>query len=183
MLQSLISKRRSIRNYIDKPIAKDDLLKCLEAARLAPSACNGQPWKFIIVDDPQLKDKVCEGAFSGVYSINKFTKNAPVLVVVISEREKFFAALGGYCRGTNYYLVDIGITCEHLVLQAAELGIGSCWLGWFNEKAVKNILGIPKNKKVDIIISLGYYEKEPPEKTRKPLQEISSFNRYSKRGE
>lgn len=179
MLQDLISKRRSIRNYINKPIAKDDLLKCLEAARLAPSACNAQPWKFIVVDEPQLKDKLCARAFSGVYSINKFTKNAPVLVVVVSEREKFLTAMGGYFRGMKYYLVDIGIACEHLVLQAAELGIGSCWLGWFNEKAVKAILEIPKNKKVDIIISLGYYEKVSPEKPRKSMQEISSFNRYS----
>lgn len=180
MLLDLVSKRKSIRNYIDKPIPKEDVLKCIEAARLAPSACNGQPWRFIVIDDPLLKNKICERAFSGIYSINKFAKNASALIVVISEREKFLTVIGGYFRGIKYYLLDIGIACEHLVLQATELGIGSCWIGWFNEKAVKKILNIPQNKKVDVIISLGYYEgDESIIKSRKSLEEISSFNSYN----
>lgn len=179
MLLDLINKRRSVRNYENRPISKEDLLKCIEAARLAPSACNAQPWKFIIVDDVVLKNQICESAFKGIYSINSFAIKAPVLIVVVSEREKFLSAIGGYHRGTQYYLLDIGIACEHLILQAAELGIGSCWIGWFNEKAVKKILNIPKNKKVDIIISLGYYsDNNVLKKTRKSQEEISSFNNY-----
>ncbi len=179
MLLDLINKRRSVRNYLNRPVPKEDLLKCIEAARLAPSACNAQPWKFIIVDEPQLKTRVCVRAFSGIYSINKFVINAPVLVVVISEKEKFLRAIGGYFRGTKYCLIDIGIACEHLVLQAAELGIGSCWIGWFNEKAVKEILNIPKLKKIDVIISLGYYEENKSKiKPKKSLEEISTFNTY-----
>jgi len=179
MLMDLLKKRRSIRKYIDKPIPKEDLLKCLEAARLAPSACNGQPWKFIIVDEPSLKNSLCEKAFSGIYSINKFVRNASALIVAVSEKEKFFSAIGAYLRGTNFYLLDIGIACEHLVLQAAELGIGTCWIGWFDEKAVKGILNVPETKRIDVIISLGYYEEgKLPEKIRKSLNEISSFNTY-----
>lgn len=180
MLLDLISKRKSIRNYIDKPISKEDILKCIEAARLAPSACNGQPWKFIIVDEPILKDKICEGAFNGIYSINRFAKSASALIVVISEKERFLNAIGGYFRNIKYYLLDIGIACEHLVLQATELGIGSCWIGWFNEKAVKKILKTPGDKKIDVIISLGYYkENGSTTKARKSLTEISSFNSYN----
>lgn len=180
MLIDLIKKRRSIRSYTDKPIPGRDILKCVEAARLAPSACNSQPWKFIIVDEPELKKRVGEVAFSGIYSMNAFAKNAPVLLVVISEKQKFMSAIGGYFRGTKYYLLDIGIACEHFILQAAELGIGSCWLGWFNERGVKSILNIPKSKKLDAVISLGYYEDtQIRPKSRKTVEEISSFNRYA----
>lgn len=179
MLLDLINKRRSVRKYLRKPIPKEDLLKCIEAARLAPSACNGQPWKFVIVDEPTLKNELCEKAFSGIYSINKFTTDAPCLIVVISEKEKFLTAIGGYLRRTNYYLIDVGIACEHLILQAAELGIGTCWIGWFDENAVKQVLKIPRNKKIDVIISLGYYEENnPTQKPRRSLEEISSFNGY-----
>lgn len=182
MLLNLINKRRSIRHYLNRAISKEDLLKCIEAARVAPSACNAQPWKFIIVDDPLLKNEICERAFCGIYSINKFAMNAPALIIVVSEKEKFLSALGGYLRDTKYYLLDIGIACEHLVLQATELGIGSCWIGWFNERAVKKALKIPRNKKIDVIISLGYYREdgsgESTKKPRRSLEEISSFNIY-----
>lgn len=179
MLMDLIKKRRSVRSYLDKPIPKEDLAKCIEAARLAPSACNAQPWKFIIVDEPGLKDRVADKAFSGIYSMNKFAKGAPALVVVISEKQKFASAVAGHFRGTRYYLLDIGIACEHFILQAEELGIGSCWIGWFNEKAIKRELNIPRQKKIDTVISLGYYrESEPRAKSRKSIEEMSSFNTY-----
>lgn len=179
MLLDLINKRRSVRNYLNQPIPKEDILKCMEAARLAPSACNAQPWKFIVVDEPALKNRICGKAFSGLYSINKFAINASALIVVVSEKESFLRKIGGYLRGTNYYLIDIGIACEHLILQAAELGIGSCWIGWFNEKAVKDILKVPKRKRIDVVITLGYDKEDRlKKKTRKSLEEISSFNIY-----
>jgi len=155
-------------------------MMCLEAARLAPSACNSQPWKFIVVDDRQLKKKLSDAAFSGIYSINSFCKMAPVIVVVISEKSKFLARIGGMFRGTKYYLIDIGVACEHFVLQAEELGLGTCWIGWFNEEAVKSILNIPKPKKIDVLIALGYYDKEKlgSEHGREPMDKIASFNSY-----
>lgn len=180
MLLDLVKKRRSIRKYADRPIPKEDILKCIEAARLAPSACNGQPCRFIVVDEPLLKNRISERAFSGAYSINSFAKNAAALIVVISKRETFLRAMGSYFRGIKYYLLDTGIACEHLILQATELGIGSCWIGWFNERRVKEILNIPRNNKVDIIISLGYNQgDESAPKPRKSLEEISSFNSYN----
>lgn len=182
MLLDLIKRRKSIRRYLNKPIARDDILTCIEAARCAPSACNGQPWKFIVVDDADLKKRLSTVAFSGVYAINKFAANAAALVVVISEKEKFITAMGGYFRGVKYYLIDIGIACEHLILQAQDLGIGSCWLGWFNEQAVKRTLDIPASKKIDVIISLGYYEQGAAcEKSRKAQAEIVSFNSYCRK--
>lgn len=179
MLIDLIMGRRSVRSYSEKSIEKEKILKCLEAARLAPSACNSQPWKFIVVDDSTLKDKLCDVAFSGPFSMNKFAKEAPVIIVVISERRKIFTAIAEFLRDTKYFLVDIGIACEHLILQAQELGLGTCWLGWFDERAVKKILNIPWNKKVDILISLGYpKDSETRQKKREELPNIASFNKY-----
>jgi len=79
-LPDLVKQRRSVRDFSDKPVEREKIMMCLEAARLAPSACNSQPWKFIVVDDPQIKQKLCNAAFSGVYTINSFCKKAPVIV-------------------------------------------------------------------------------------------------------
>ena len=179
-LLDLLKHRKSVREFLDRPVERDKIITCLEAARLAPSECNSQPWRFIIVDDRQLKDRLCDAAFGGIYSMNSFCKTAPVMVVVISEKSKFIARIGEMFRGTKYYLVDIGITCEHFVLQAEDLGLGTCWIGWFNERGVKSTLGIPQRKKIDMLIALGYYDREKlgPEHDREPMDKIASFNSY-----
>jgi len=176
----LVKHRKSVRDFLDRPVEREKIMTCLEAARLAPSASNSQPWKFIVVDDRQLKTKLCKAAFSGIYSINSFCRMAPVIVVVISEKSKFLARIGGIFRGTKYYLIDVGIACEHFVLQAEELGLGTCWIGWFNERAVKSVLNIPQYEKIDILIALGYYDSEKlgSEHGREPMEKIASFNSY-----
>jgi len=172
----LVKKRQSVRKYLDKPVPRKVLDSCIEAARLAPSACNSQPWSFIIVDNPEMKNKVTQAAFSGFYTSNSFVKSAPALVVVITERSKFIAAVGSFFKGTQYNLIDIGIAVEHFVLQAAEKGLGTCWLGWFNEKEVKRVLNIPKHKKVDIMISVGYpSEKKIRKKIRHNIDQIRKY--------
>ncbi len=179
-LLDLLKHRKSVREFLDRPVERDKIITCLEAARLAPSECNSQPWRFIVVDDRQLKDRLCDAAFGGIYSMNSFCKTAPVMVVVISEKSKFIARIGEMFRGTKYYLIDIGITCEHFVLQAEDLGLGTCWIGWFNERGVKSTLGIPQRKKIDMLIALGYYDREKlgPEHDREPMDKIASFNSY-----
>ncbi|MDP8229762.1 MAG: nitroreductase family protein [Candidatus Gorgyraea atricola] len=173
----LVKKRKSIRKYSPRPVAREAIDRCLEAARLAPSACNSQPWSFIIVDDEALREKISKAAFSGVYSINSFASKAPALIAVVTERSRYIARVGGYFRGIQFSLVDVAIACEHFILQAAEEGLGTCWLGWFNEKRVKEILNIPKRKKVDIIISMGYPEEATQqERGRRNLDEIRKFN-------
>jgi len=179
-LLDLIRQRRSIRNYTNKTVEKEKLLTCLEAARLAPSACNSQPWKFIVVDDKDLKDELCNTAFKGLYKISAFAGTAPVIIAIVSEKSKFWARVGGKIRNIGYYLIDIGIAGEHFILQAQELGLGTCWIGWFDERAVKKILKVPREKKVDVLISLGYPEKMNPPATqeREPIEDISSYNSY-----
>jgi len=178
----LAHERQSLRHYSSRSISEDDILKCLEAARLAPSACNSQPWHFIVINDPELKVRVADRIFSGIYAMNKFAKEAPVLIAVVTKKSKLLASFGGQVRDTHYNLVDIGIACEHLILQAQDLGIGSCWIGWFDEKALKKELGISRSEKIDIVISLGYAaEGRIMPKIRRPLEEICSFNKLTDR--
>ncbi|HAH32681.1 MAG TPA: NAD(P)H nitroreductase [Elusimicrobia bacterium] len=184
MLQStfleLVSKRRSIRKYKPLPVEREKLLLCLEAARLAPSACNAQPYRFIVVDEPELKEKVSKAAFSGVYSGCKFAAGAGALVFVVSETGKFSAWLGNRVQSTDFRLVDIGIAAEHFVLAASEQGLGTCWLGWFNAKSAARALGLGPGKKVEIMLSVGYPDEDPSQRKRKNMEEFSVFNNSSR---
>lgn len=173
----LVNKRYSLRKYADMPVPREVIERGLEAARLAPSACNSQPWHFIVVDQEPLRTQLAAAAFSGVYAMNAFAKAAPALIVAVRQPSRASAAIGGAVRGIQYGLIDVAIACEHLVLQAADDGVGSCWLGWFNEKAVKKLLGIPRANRVDTIISLGYPAEETErKKLRKEIDTIRTFN-------
>ncbi len=175
----LANKRYSVRNYKNTPVPQEKINRCIEAARLAPSACNSQPWKFIAVDDPKFIKELAKAAFEGILDFNHFAFKAPVLVLIVSERQKAFAKFGGIVKRKNFSLMDIGITAEHFCLQATEEGLGTCMLGWFNEKKVKKILSIPKLKRVELIISVGFSADDNiPHKKRKSVDEILSYNKY-----
>jgi nitroreductase len=175
----LVNKRYSVRNYKTTPVPQQTIVRCIEAARLAPSACNSQPWKFIIVDDPQLVNELAKAAFEGLLDFNHFAFKAPVLVLIVSERENLSAKFGSIVKKKNFSLMDIGIAAEHFCLQATEEGLGTCIIGWFNEKKVKKILSIPKLKRVELLITVGFSadEKIPPKK-RKTIDQILSRNKY-----
>jgi nitroreductase len=176
----LVQKRQSVRAYdASRPIEYDKLERCIEAVRLAPSACNAQPWKLVIVDDPDLRKKVAEAASAKWLGINHFTNQAQVLVVMVREDPNFTSKLGTVLKDKPYTIMDVGIAAAHFCLQAASEGLGTCIMGWFNETAVKKVLGIPKKKRAELIITLGYALKEEiREKTRKRTEEICSFNCY-----
>ncbi len=172
----LVKKRRSCRNYSSRDVSKEMIERCIEAARLAPSACNSQPWRFIVVRDGKLREQIAEKAFSGMYSMNAFAKQAPILIFVIREASKFAAQCAQTFKGIQYSFIDIGIACEHLVLQASEEGLSTCWIGWFDDRGVKETLGIPKKEKVEIVISLGYAQEDKiKDKNRKELSKIVEY--------
>jgi len=129
---------------------------CVEAARLAPSACNVQPWRFLVVDEPPLLRELGKAAFSGVYLPMRWASKAPVLVAVLAKLDVKANRLGAQVQGTDYYLIDIGIAGEHFVLRAEELGLASCWLGWFSAKRVQKVLKVPRRYRVVELIALGY---------------------------
>ena len=173
----LVQKRQSTRKFSDRPVPREMVEPCLEAARLAPSACNSQPWSFVVVDEPELKNRLVREAMGGVYKTNAFVIHAPLLVVIITEASGTIARLGGFLRHVRYNLIDIGIAGEHLALQAAELGLGTCWLGWFKESAVRRVLGLPRKTQIDVMIAVGFPAADDPlrPKLRKPLTEVARF--------
>jgi nitroreductase len=175
----LVNKRCSVRNYKTAPVPQEIVVRCIEAARLAPSACNSQPWKFIIVDDPKLVNELAKAAFEGLLDFNNFAFKAPVLVLIVSERGNLSAKFGSIVKKKNFSLMDIGIAAEHFCLQAAEEGLGTCIIGWFNEKKVKKMLSIPRFKRVELVITVGFSADENiPLKKRKSIAEILSCNKY-----
>lgn len=180
-LDEIIRHRRSIRRYSAQPVEKEKVLACLEAARLAPSAHNIQPWRFVVIDDPELKSQVAERAFSGIYSYCRFAARAPVLVLLLAAPDVAASRLGRLVQGVQFYLLDLGIAGEHFVLKAEEQGLSTCWIGWFNSRAVKKFLKIPRKYRLVAMLALGYAEKRPPgDHIRKPLEEIAWFNQIKK---
>ncbi len=176
----LIQLRQSDRQYIDKSIDREILDRCIEAGRLAPSASNSQPWTFIIVDNPELKNKVAKKTFGPLKSFNKFVPQAPVIIAIVMEKTKIISELGGRIKKKEYPLIDIGIAAEHICLQATEEGIGSCMLGWFDERSIKKLLAIPDNKSIPLLITLGYTHDDyrHREKIRKDKKEVVRYNSY-----
>ena len=176
--QELVRSRRSVRRYLDRPVEREKILACLEAARLAPSAENVQPWRFLVIDDPDVKRRFAATVFSGIYSFSRFAANAPVLIVILARPDLLANRLGKQIQDVSFYLIDVGIAGEHLVLQAEELGLGTCWIGWFNSRRTRKFFRIPRQFKVVSLMALGYHEGRPArEKSRKTLAEIAWFNR------
>jgi len=176
MFMDIVKNRYSVRKYSSKQVDRKDIDKCVEAARLAPSACNSQPWSFLICDDRDRNKWICSRIFSGPYAMNSFAGEAPVMIFVKTERSIYTARMGGFFRGVQFSLVDIGIACEHFALQATELGMGTCWIGWFNEKALKREISLPPKEKIDIILSMGYpLENDIPLKNRKNIASIHQY--------
>jgi len=175
----LVKTRQSVRKFDGQPVSKDILDKCIEAARLTPSACNSQPWKFIMVNDPKLVKEVAACTYGGVVKFNKFTDDAAAMAVVVMEPGTFTSKAGAAFTNTDYAYMDMGMAVEHFCLQAAELGVGTCILGWSRHKEIKKVLDIPSKKKIGLLIAIGY-EKEPKlrDKIRKTTGEMSSYNKY-----
>lgn len=172
--------RQSVRKYSDKKVPREVLHHCLEAARLAPSASNSQPWKFILADQEPMRPELAQAAFSELVPFNKFAKQAPVIIVILIDKPKLITRIAMKVKKRDWQLVDIGIVAAHFCLQAAEDGLGTCILGWFDEKKVKEILKIPADKTVGLLITAGYAPDDYPLRTkiRKPLEEMISYNSY-----
>jgi nitroreductase len=180
--QQLVKGRRSIRRYLEKPVEREKILTCIEAARLAPSADNVQPWRFLIIDDPDLKDQFAKEVFSGIYFVTKFAAKAPVIIVILARLDIIANRIGKQIQNIHYYYIDSGIAGEHIVLQAEELGLGTCWIGWFNPRKARRFLKIPRKYKIVSLMAMGYYEKKPSrEKKRRKLEEIAWFNKIEEK--
>jgi nitroreductase len=174
----LISQRQSDRKYNDRQVEQEKLDRIIEAGRLAPSACNAQPWKFIVVNDPEVLAGVAAAASAKLLGMNTFVAQARVFIVIVRENPNISSKIGGGVKDKDYSYIDIGITTENICLQAKAEGLGSCIIGWFDESSMRKVLKIPSSKRIPVIISIGYPEGETREKRRKPADQTVSFNSY-----
>ena len=141
-----IKTRKSVRKYLDKPVEDEKLNVILEAARLAPSAGNRQEWRFVVVRDPKTRRRLAEAANN-----QTFVGQAPIVIAACAETDGHVMRCGQLC-----YPIDVSIALDHMSLAATELGLGTCWIGAFNEQRVKEILSIPKEIRVVQLMPLGY---------------------------
>ncbi len=175
----LVAQRQSDRAFDPtRPIEADKLGRILDAARLAPSACNAQPYKLIVVDDPELKNRVADTTSSRLLGMNHFTKQAPVHIVIVEENPNFTSGVGAVVKDKHFPYIDIGIVAAYISLAATDEGLGSCILGWFDEKRLKSVLGLPSRKRVLLDIVLGYSAQPLREKKRKDMDKLIGYNKY-----
>jgi nitroreductase len=160
----VILTRRSIRHYNKKAIPEDVLNQILEAGRSAPSAANRQPIHFIIVNNEEAKKELSKGMF------NRFIKDSPAVIVGCADVNSLLTG--------KWAIVDSAIAMQNMVIAAWTLGVGSCWIGDFNEKKVRELLKIPDKWKVVALVTLGYPAEQPEQRKKKPIEELFSFNSF-----
>jgi nitroreductase len=164
-----IKTRKSVRAYLDHHVDDGVLTTILNATRLAPSASNLQEWRFIIVRDPEIKKKIVQ-----IAGDQEFIGEAPVVIVACAETDEHIMRCGQAC-----YPIDVAIALDHLTLAAVELGLGTCWIGDFDERQIKDLLGIPEGIRVVELMPLGYpVNASPREKDRLPLQFIAKYEHW-----
>ncbi len=175
----LVSSRQSVRAFdAERQVEKEKIERIVEVARLAPSACNAQPWSFVVVDDPELKNQVADATSSRVLGMNHFTKQAPVHLLLVEEKVNISSGIGGWIKKKDYAQLDLGIVAAHIVLAAQAEGLGTCIVGWFDEDKVRDILHIPSSKRVWLDIVIGYSTQPLRKKSRKSIDAILSYNKY-----
>ena len=163
----VVQKRRSVRRFRPDPVPQAKLDQILEAARLAPSWANGQCWTFVVVTDAKVKHALAEAG-------NEWIEHAPVIIVACADPKE-----SGTKKDQGYYLVDVGIAMEHLMLAAADQGLGTCWVGWFDEQKARQALGVPKEIRVVASTPLGYPDESPEARPRKSLGEMVRRDRWA----
>jgi len=162
----VVSKRRSIRKYKSDPVPKEDIEYVVEAARLAPSWANSQCFKLVVVTDPKVKAELAKAG-------NGWIEHAPAIIAACADPSK-----PGTKGDQEYYMLDVGIAMEHLILAAADRGLGTCWIGAFDEDTAKNALAVPENIRVVALTPLGYPDENPSSRPRRPLEEVVCSNKY-----
>ena len=173
----LAQARQSDRAFVSgAKIEREVLERIVEAARLAPSACNGQPWHFTVVTDEKLLSEYVK-AIAGL-GMNKFVKDAAALVLITLESTNFSSRIGSGIKDKNFPLMDLGIATAYMTLAAEDEGVGSCILGWFDEKRVKELADIPKGRRVMLVVALGIAAGAKRKKVRKDFEKVVSFEKY-----
>lgn len=175
-----VEERRSIRKYMDKPVEEEKLLQILESARLAPSGSNTQPWHIIVVKDQENREKVARASYN-----QKWMAKAPIHLVCVADvkarlpKVKDFY-IDEYSKEfeVKQIIRDTSIAIEHMALTATDLGLGTCWIAWFEQNDFRPVLNIPKDKYVVAVLTLGYPDEAPAPRPRKNLDEIVHYEQW-----
>lgn len=169
-----IETRRSIRKYKDQPVEEEKLQQILESARLAPSGSNTQPWHFIVVKTERSRKKLAEKSHNQHWMVT-----APVFIVCVADirsrvNEDVSLVLNENSpqHEVKQIIRDTAIAAEHIVLAAENLGLGTCWIAWFNQADIRPVLNIPPDKYVLSIITVGYADEQPKARPRKKSEDI-----------
>lgn len=166
----VIKARGSIRRYKNKAIPRQVLLNILEAARLAQSAANRQPWQFIVVTNPKIKKELVHVAGN-----QTFVGESAVVLVCLADPERS-ASVGPF----EGFLIDLAIAIENMALTAWDFGVGSCWIGDYSEEKARQLLDVPGNLRVVSLLTLGYPDERPSRKIRKSLDQIVHYEKYGR---
>jgi len=206
-VREAIQKRRSIRRFKSDPVSDDLIQQLLESARLAPSGSNTQPWRFIVIKDVETRQKLQAASYNqrhigqapviiaccaDIKAFGEFPERIDELIAVgalpAKTREVFVPSLkkGGMSADIKWHLLiaatgNTDIAIEHMVLQAVELGLGTCWVRWFDDNKVKEILGIPKNIEIIALLPTGYPAEDPPQRPRFGLEKIVYYEKYGEK--
>jgi len=170
-----MKNRRSVRKYRPDPIPEELMKTILSAARIAPSAENMQPWKFIVVIQEDLKRNLAQACNN-----QKFIAEAPAVIVACGFPDEAYATAGGYMSS---YVIDVTIALDHLILAATAHGLGTCWIAAFKEEKVKQLLGIPEDVKVVALTPVGYPNHEPDKTSRKSMAELVCYDKLDNKFE
>ena len=175
----VFDKRYSCRAYNGQKVGREKLVKIVECARNAPSACNSQPWHFVIVDEEEKVKKIADATRKGGIGINKFTENVSAFIVLVKEKPTLIGRVAK-AISRDYSPNDIGIAMATMSYTATALGLGNCIIGWFDEKKVRDILSIPKASIPDLILAVGEQSGEKKNPPKKDLDKVCSMNEYGK---
>ncbi|MDR1870830.1 MAG: nitroreductase family protein [Deltaproteobacteria bacterium] len=171
----LASSRYSCRNFSGAKVEREKLVKCIEAARLAPSGCNAQPWKFVVVDNPEIALKVAETTQQ--LGVNEYLAKASAFIVVLEEHAVLMPKIAKMIDSQYFAKGDLGGAALSICLEAESLGLATCMAGLYDRPKLCELLDLPKDQRFFLVIAVGYAakEKEPRPKLRKSLDEICRF--------
>ncbi|TCO79443.1 nitroreductase family protein [Marinisporobacter balticus] len=175
-----IEMRRSIRKYINKAVEDEQIVQLIESARLAPSGSNTQPWHFIIVKSQENREKLAKVSHN-----QKWMYSAPIFIVCIAdircrikEDQEIFLNENSPLGELKQIIRDTSISIEHIVLEADNLGLGTCWVAWFTQEEIRPILNIPSDKYVVGILTVGYADEMPKSRPRKKIEDMVHYETW-----
>ncbi len=178
----VMQQRRSCRSFNpDKAVSREDLLKIIEAGRLSPSGCNSQPWKFIVIDSPEAKEKLCDAiVVNGGVTGAPWRHQVSAFIVLVEQPAKVMPMVAEYYHDTQRFAQgDIGAACMNMCHEAYSLGLATCMIGMNDQAKMEQYFGIPHGCEARIVLAIGYAAADTPvNKVRKPLAEVCSFNSW-----